>query len=83
MKPPNGKLAQRMPDFHNSEPPNNHNGCSNEKSTRSGKRAQKHNEFKSHKYYTPKPLVFQALFLKITIFVDYADSYVNVIMSTA
>ena len=36
-----------------------------------------------HEYYTPKSMKFQAVLDKITIFVDYADFYVNTIMSTA
>ena len=35
-----------------------------------------------HEYYTPKPTKFQAILDKIPIFVDYADFYVNTIMST-
>ena len=35
-----------------------------------------------HKYYTPKTLVFQAVLSIFTIFVNYADFYVNIVMST-
>lgn len=35
-----------------------------------------------HEYYTPKPLKFQGILAIFTIFVDYADFYVNIIMST-
>lgn len=36
-----------------------------------------------HEYYTPKSIQFQAILGKITIFVNYADFYVNIIMLTA
>ena len=35
-----------------------------------------------HGYYTPKPIEFQAVLAIFTIFVNYADFYVNIIMST-
>jgi hypothetical protein len=35
-----------------------------------------------HEYYTPKTSEFQAVLSIFTIFVDYADIYVNMVMST-
>ena len=35
-----------------------------------------------HEYYTPKVTKFQADLSIFTIFVDYADFYVNMVMST-
>jgi len=35
-----------------------------------------------HEYYTPKSTEFQAILYIFTIFVDYADFYVNIVMST-
>jgi len=35
-----------------------------------------------HRYYTLKPLEFQAVLAIFTFFVDYADFYVNIIMLT-
>jgi hypothetical protein len=35
-----------------------------------------------HRYYTPKPIEFQAVLAIFTIFVNYADFYVNIIMLT-
>ena len=35
-----------------------------------------------HEYYTPKSIIFQGFLFKITIFVNYADFYVNIIMLT-
>jgi hypothetical protein len=35
-----------------------------------------------HQYYTPKPIDFQAELVEFAIFVNYADFYVNTIMST-
>ena len=35
-----------------------------------------------HEYYTPKSTEFQAVLYIFTIFVDYADFYVNIVMST-
>ena len=35
-----------------------------------------------HKYYTPKTLVFQGVLSIFTIFVNYADFYVNIVMLT-
>ena len=35
-----------------------------------------------HEYYTPKPTKFQGILVIFTIFVNYADFYVNIIMST-
>ena len=36
-----------------------------------------------HKYYTPKSPIFQAVLSIFTIFVNYADFYVNMVMLTA
>lgn len=35
-----------------------------------------------HEYYTPKPTKFQGILVIFTIFVNYADFYVNAIMLT-
>ena len=35
-----------------------------------------------HRYYTPKAVEFQAVLAIFTIFVNYADFYVNIIMLT-
>jgi len=35
-----------------------------------------------HKYYTPKPTEFQDVLSIFTIFVDYDDFYVNIVMLT-
>jgi hypothetical protein len=35
-----------------------------------------------HEYYTPISVIFQAFLYIFTIFVDYADFYVNIIMLT-
>ena len=35
-----------------------------------------------HEYYTPKTLKIQAVLAIFTIFVNYADFYVNIIMLT-
>ena len=39
-------------------------------------------EVTSHEYYTPKTIEFQDILAIFTIFVDYANFYVNIIMST-
>ena len=47
--------------------------------------AQRHNDTSletMHRYYTPKPIDFQADLAIFTIFVNYADFYVNIIMLT-
>ena len=36
-----------------------------------------------HEYYTPKSIIFQEFLFIFTIFVNYADFYVNIIMLTA
>ena len=36
-----------------------------------------------HEYYTPKTLKIQAVLYIFTIFVNYADFYVNIVMLTA
>lgn len=35
-----------------------------------------------HEYYTPKPTKFQGILVIFTIFVNYADFYVNAVMLT-
>jgi hypothetical protein len=35
-----------------------------------------------HDYYTPKPIEFQGFLAILAFFVNYADFYVNIIMST-
>lgn len=35
-----------------------------------------------HEYYTPKPMKFQGFLAILTLFVNYADFYVNRVMST-
>ena len=43
---------------------------------------KKTTQIKLHEYYTPKTIIIQGFLFKITIFVNYADFYVNTIMST-
>lgn len=44
--------------------------------------AQQINTNSLHEYYTPKDTKFQGVLYIFTIFVDYADFYVNMVMST-
>ena len=39
-------------------------------------------QIRLHEYYTPKPPEIQAVLVIFTIFVNYADFYVNIIMLT-
>jgi hypothetical protein len=43
---------------------------------------QKHSNWTLLKYYTPKTIQMQATMGKITLFVNYDDFYVNIVMST-
>ena len=44
--------------------------------------AQKAEMLQMHEYYTPNPIKLQGFLAIFTIFVDYADFYVNMIMLT-
>ena len=44
--------------------------------------AQKAEMLQMHEYYTPNPIKLQGFLAIFTIFVDYADFYVNIVMLT-